>query len=104
MLLWAPAAHGTGLGADWSTRVRATPAGLGMVVALALATGALGWWAFAAAACTAVAVLACAVLAMRKIGGVTGDVLGAAEQLGETFTLLFAAVLVQQGAAFPFWT
>ena len=61
-------------------------------LALVIAWLALPWrLAFAAA----LAVMACAfgmaLLAQRQIGGQTGDVLGGAEQLGETAVLLLLA-------------
>jgi adenosylcobinamide-GDP ribazoletransferase len=63
----------------------------------------VGVGALVAIAAVAVVVTLCGVLAMRKIGGVTGDVLGAAEQLGETAVLLTTAALVHEGVAFPWW-
>ena len=41
--------------------------------------------------------------AIKKIGGIVGDVLGATEQVGESVGLLTIVVLVQQGAAIPWW-
>jgi len=68
------------------------------VVAVALGLGALialiclpVGTALAAMFVTALGAAAVAWLAMRQIGGVTGDVLGAAEQVGETLVLLLLA-------------
>jgi adenosylcobinamide-GDP ribazoletransferase len=47
--------------------------------------------ALMAAAATGLGAAAVAVLAKRQIGGITGDVLGAAEQVGETAVLLVLA-------------
>jgi adenosylcobinamide-GDP ribazoletransferase len=69
-----------------------------LVVATALGLGALiaviclPWGtAFAALLLTALGAAAMAWLAMRQIGGVTGDVLGATEQVGEVVILLVLA-------------
>lgn len=68
------------------------------VVAIALGSGALiallclpVGAALAAMLVTAIGAGAVGWLAMRQIGGVTGDVLGAAEQAGETLVLLLLA-------------
>jgi adenosylcobinamide-GDP ribazoletransferase len=42
----------------------------------------------------ALAALVLARLAMRRIGGQTGDVLGALEQIGEAILLLIASAMV----------
>ncbi len=61
-------------------------------IGAAVAIGMLGpWRGLAALAATAVAVAATAVLAQRQIGGYTGDVLGAFQQVGEIVMLLVAA-------------
>ena len=60
-----------------------------IVIALLVALLALSWAnAFWAAVVTALSALAMAWLAKRQIGGQTGDVLGAAEQIAETAVLL----------------
>jgi adenosylcobinamide-GDP ribazoletransferase len=71
------------------------PPALGVAAALLLGVAALGfalgvWLAAAALALVAVAVLIMARLAVRQIGGQTGDVLGATEQLAEIAVLLAA--------------
>ena len=73
-------------------------AGIGFAVALALAT--LGFWAFAAVAIVLGAAAVTRLLARQKVGGFTGDVLGATEQLAEIGILLLVA---SAGAAVPWW-
>ena len=68
--------------------VAATAAALALVIALLCLPPGAALMAVAAAALGAAVI---AVLAKRQIGGMTGDVLGAAEQVGETAVLLVLA-------------
>jgi adenosylcobinamide-GDP ribazoletransferase len=99
----APSATGSGLGSEYTARLSGASVVAGVVAGVALATLAFGVWAAVAVVAVAAGVGACGVLAVRKIGGVTGDVLGAAEQLGETAVLLVAAGLVRLDVGFPWW-
>ena len=61
-------------------------------MAFLIAVIALPWkTALAAVLVTALSAWAIGLLAMRQIGGQTGDVLGAAEQVAETAILLLLA-------------
>jgi adenosylcobinamide-GDP ribazoletransferase len=88
---------GTGLGVtstrSLSRRRALAGAAAGLAVALALLGPAAAW----AAAATALAAWLLGRLARRRIGGVTGDVLGAVQQLGEILVLLAAAAAVTAG-------
>ena len=86
LLRWAPQARADGLAAATGRPSFATVvAALGVALALAAALGgAAGALALLAAALTT---LATAALARRKIGGISGDVLGAAQALGEAAAL-----------------
>ena len=85
-----PAARADGLGAAVGSPGRAAAAGA--AVALAIALTALPVPAAAAAAAAAVAAgFAVALLALRQIGGFTGDVLGAAAVLAECAVLTVLA-------------
>ena len=78
----------TGLGADYgrsTTRLRAV---VGCTSGLAVTVLAVGWWAAPLLAATVVAAGAVGLLARRKIGGISGDVLGAAEQVAECLCLV----------------
>lgn len=82
-----------GLGADYARSLGRGRAGTGVMAAVAIAALATGWWVgpFILAATIGGAVITW--LAIRKIGGVTGDVLGAAEQIVECLTLVTATGL-----------
>lgn len=93
-----PLVRHDGLGRDYG---QATTAGRGLIAAAAaLAIGglAIGAWAVPAAAACAGAVVAVGVLARRKIGGISGDVLGAAEQVAESAVLVVVGALVGRHA------
>ena len=96
MLATTPAARGDGLGADagrTATRARVVAVVLAMAASLAL----IGPLAVAAMAVALVVTVAVRLVAMRRIGGVTGDVLGATEQLVE-----IGAMLLVAGVAYRF--
>jgi adenosylcobinamide-GDP ribazoletransferase len=65
----------------------------GAVAGLAVAVALLGLPALWAAAAAGLAAFALGWLAVRRIGGVNGDVLGAVQQLGEILTLLVAVAV-----------
>jgi adenosylcobinamide-GDP ribazoletransferase len=76
---------------------------ISVVVAIVIAAATLAATLAAAAAVLAILLVGIAGVlvswcAMRQIGGQTGDVLGAAEQIGETLVLLTAASLLLQAS------
>jgi adenosylcobinamide-GDP ribazoletransferase len=77
-----------GLGAEYARSVRLGRAVTGAVVAVVIAALATGWWAAPLAATAAAAAAAVAVVARRAFGGITGDVLGAVEQVAEGLVLV----------------
>lgn len=91
-----PAAAG-GLGAAHARPGLGKAALIGVLVAVALAVGMLGGWGFLYTALAGVATLIVASMAMHRIRGFTGDVLGAAEQSVETVLLVLAAALAGAG-------
>jgi adenosylcobinamide-GDP ribazoletransferase len=92
-----PAAGHTGLGAGYLLALSRRRALAGTAAGLAVALALLGAAALWAAAAAALAALALGRLAVRRVGGLTGDVLGAVQQVGEVLTLLAAAAAVTAG-------
>ena len=92
MTVLPPAAE-TGLGASYALALSRRRAVTGAVAGLAVAVALLGLPALWAAAAAGLAAFALGRLAVRRIGGVSGDVLGAVQQLGEILVLLVAAVV-----------
>jgi adenosylcobinamide-GDP ribazoletransferase len=91
-----------GLGADHSAGLRRGAVIAGVVAGLAIATVAVGWWSALAVVAVAATTVAVVALAYRKIGGHTGDVLGAVEQVAEGAVLVVVAGVAQAGHL-PWW-
>ena len=92
-----PAAAETGLGASYVLALSRWRALTGAAAGLAVALVLLGPTALLAAAAAGLAATALGRLATRRIGGVTGDVLGAIQQLAEILVLLVAVAAVTSG-------
>lgn len=97
VLLTAPAARSDGLGADYTQGVDRRAAWAGAVLAAAAVAegGPAGATALAVAIVGGIGVV---LLARRAVGGTTGDVLGAVEQVAEIAILItFARLVPEQG-------
>ncbi|HEX6447590.1 MAG TPA: adenosylcobinamide-GDP ribazoletransferase [Streptosporangiales bacterium] len=92
----SPASSG-GLGASYAAVVSRRRAVVTAVVAAVLATAAGGPWTLAGIAAVALVTFAMGRLAVRRFGGLTGDVAGATQQLAELVILVPAAALVTTG-------
>lgn len=88
-----PTASQRGLGADYVRALRPGAAIAGVSVAVAAAAVATGWWVAPLVIAAAVAALVVGLLSLRKVGGVTGDVLGAVEQVAECLVLVTVTAL-----------
>jgi adenosylcobinamide-GDP ribazoletransferase len=95
-----PLATSDGLGAGYAAGLSRRRAALGILGGTAIAAAATGWWVGPLAAAAVVAAVAVGALAMRKIGGITGDVLGAVEQVTECLVLIVVTALA---ARHPLW-
>ncbi|PJJ85355.1 cobalamin-5'-phosphate synthase [Brevirhabdus pacifica] len=86
-------ARADGLGQSFG-RTPALPAAGGLGLAVVLALVVIGWAALPALIFGAAAALALALLAQAKIGGQTGDVLGAQQQVTEIAVLMVLASIL----------
>lgn len=93
----ARTATSDGLGAAHARRVGGREIGLALAAALILSVAAMGAWGLAAAAVAALATVAITHRARRMLGGITGDILGAVEQVTEVLILLGAAAIAHNG-------
>jgi len=93
-----PPAADAGLGADHARRLRPLATIAGLTVAVGIVFAVTGWWIGPLVAAAVVGTVAVSVLAMRKIGGLTGDVLGAIEQVVECLVLVTVTGLASKHA------
>ena len=96
----APPVPTEGLGADYARGLRALPTVLGVAASLVIGAIATGWWVAPLAAAAGLGAVAVAVLARRAFGGVSGDLLGAVEQVGECLVLVVVTALALRH---PLW-
>lgn len=78
--------------------MRRLPVVVGLATGTALVVAAAGWWVAPFLAAAIVGTIAVVRLAVRKIGGLAGDVLGAVEQVVECLVLLVASGLAARHA------
>ena len=79
----APLATHRGLGANYGQSATRATAVIGALGGLALAAVAVGWWVAPLAAVVVATIVSIRWLSLRKIAGISGDVLGACEQVAE---------------------
>lgn len=89
----APPASESGLGASAGRELSPIPTALGVVAGVSIVAALTGWWVLPLMAAAALATAAVVVLAVRKIGGLAGDVLGAVEQVTECAVLVVVSGL-----------
>jgi len=86
-----------GLGAEHARRVGRREISGAFAIAGVLAIAAMGVWGVAAAVVAAIPAVALARYARRALGGITGDILGAVEQVAEVLILLGAVAIAHNG-------
>lgn len=102
---WMPPATGDGLGAAHSRSGSSTEVVRGLLSAILIGLALLGWWGAVFAGFAGATALLIGMLAMRRISGFTGDVLGATEQMVEIGLLLVVAALASSGVlSVPWWS
>ena len=89
----APPATESGLGVSAARDMRPVPTAIGSAAGLVMVAVLGGWWVLPFVAAAAAGSVATVLLAVRKIGGVAGDVLGAVEQVVECLVLIVASGL-----------
>ena len=94
-----PATH-RGLGADYGQSATRTTALIGALGGLALAAVAVGWWVAPLAAVVVATIVSIRWLSLRKIAGISGDVLGTCEQVAECLALV---VLTGLATRYQLW-
>ncbi|MEY3493071.1 MAG: cobalamin synthase [Actinomycetota bacterium] len=92
-MIVAKPATGEGLGADYVARLARGRSAVGIVVAIAASVALVGWWAAVAVVAAMLSAWVVSAWSTRRIGGFSGDVLGAIEQAGE-ITVLVALSIV----------
>ncbi len=89
-----------GLSGEYTRLLSPSRAALGVTASIGLATVAVGWWVVPLTA-AAFGALLVSFVARRAFGGVSGDILGAVEQVAECLVLVVVSGLALDHA--PWW-
>jgi adenosylcobinamide-GDP ribazoletransferase len=92
-----------GLGASFGSAVSHRDAATSVAAALLIGIVSMGGWVAATASVAGLCSWAVGRLAVHRIGGITGDISGAAQQTAEVLLLLFGAAAVAGGWPSPAW-
>ncbi|MEM8618487.1 MAG: adenosylcobinamide-GDP ribazoletransferase [Actinomycetota bacterium] len=85
-----------GLGSEYTRAVTWRRAALGALVGIAIAAVATGWWAVPLTVAAALGAIGVAALARRALKAITGDALGAIEQVAECLVLVVVTGLASR--------
>lgn len=97
-----PPARSDGVGRSWMSTVTRASLGLAVMTGAAVALLAFGRLAVVSLGMVALAALVIRAITIKRIGGATGDVLGACEQIGEILVLTLVAGAAWRGWS-PWW-
>lgn len=104
LLAFVAPATGDGLGASYARSVTRAQVGRTLLIGVAIAGFLLGIWLVPIAAVAVVLLVLLVRGAVNKAGGLTGDVLGAAQQVVEIAVLLGASAVMTNGwGTLPWW-
>ena len=92
-----------GLGANYVSDVKARNVVFATVSCFLLVGGLLGSASLIVLAAVFLVTKVFAAWAIKKIGGIVGDVLGATEQVGESTALVAIVALIDVGVKIPWW-
>ncbi len=93
LMATVPLARHSGLGSDYGQATSRARGAIAFTVAAAVGAIAVGWWVAPALAVALAGAYLVGALARHKIGGISGDVLGAAEQVAECAVLVIVGAL-----------
>ena len=88
LMLTTSLARHEGLGSDYVKSLRRSTAIVSILVSLLFVIFLIGFWSIAVVMTTIAGAITIRWWSIKKIGGITGDVLGAAEQVSETLILI----------------
>jgi len=100
MLVARPATD-EGLGSEYVARLRRMPSAVGIAVTVSVVVVIAGWWTAVALGSAVVTTTVVIAWSKRKIGGFSGDVLGAVEQCAEIS--VFVVLSIVAGHHQPWW-
>jgi adenosylcobinamide-GDP ribazoletransferase len=100
---WLPPATDEGLGASYAAITSRGEVTWAVVATLAVGLISLGGWVVLAIPLAVLAAGIVALISVRRIGGITGDVLGAAQQAVEVVLVLLGAAAIAGGWPSATW-
>ncbi len=103
LLSFARPATEEGLGASYASLVSRRQLVGAFAAGLLIGLASFGPWALPATLLAGLGASVVGLLSVRKLGGVTGDVLGAAQQAAEVLVLLLGAALAANGLLSAWW-
>lgn len=102
LMATAPSARPEGLGKAGVAGLAARGAWFALVSGLVISTLMVGWWVVPAVTLIGIGLLLLRRASIRRFGGITGDLLGACEQISELLALAVVAAMAWQGWQ-PWW-